>query len=79
MIVRRRRCKSEISATPYTASDTLELSFMLTPEFNQTVTVQPDGYITLRDAGDVPAAGRTLTEIHRIHQDCLFRESFMIL
>src|SRR4029077_21220714 len=28
-------------------SDTLELTFALTPEFNQKVTVQPDGYITL--------------------------------
>ena len=44
-------------------SDTLELSFMLTPDFNQTVTVQPDGYITLRNAGDLPAAGRTLAEL----------------
>lgn len=44
-------------------SDTLELSFMLTPEFNQTVTVQPDGYITLRDVGDLKAAGRTLPEL----------------
>jgi polysaccharide biosynthesis/export protein len=45
------------------ASDTLELTFRLTPEFNQTVTVQPDGYITLRDVGDLPAAGQTLPEL----------------
>lgn len=44
-------------------SDTLELSFQLTPEFNQSVTVQPDGYITLRDVGDIQAAGRTLPEL----------------
>ena len=44
-------------------SDTLELTFQLTPEFNQTVTVQPDGYINLRNAGDLPAAGRTLAEL----------------
>jgi polysaccharide export outer membrane protein len=44
-------------------SDTLKLSFMLTPEFDQTVTVQPDGYITLRNAGDLPAAGHTLAEL----------------
>jgi len=44
-------------------SDTLELSFMLTPDFNQTVTVQPDGYITLRYVGDIPAAGQTLPEL----------------
>lgn len=44
-------------------SDTLELNFLLTPEFNQTVTVQPDGYITLRDIGDLQAAGSTLPEL----------------
>jgi len=44
-------------------SDTLELTFMLTPEFNQTVTVQPDGYITLRNVGDLLAAGHTLPEV----------------
>jgi polysaccharide export outer membrane protein len=44
-------------------SDTLELAFALTPEFNQTVTVQPDGYITLREVGDLPAGGHTLPEL----------------
>jgi len=44
-------------------SDTLELTFMLTPEFNQTVTVQPDGHITLRDIGDLLAAGHTFPEL----------------
>ena len=44
-------------------SDTLELTFALTPEFNQTVTVQPDGYITLRAVGDLSAAGQTLPEL----------------
>ncbi len=44
-------------------SDSLELTFQLTPEFNQTVTVQPDGYITLREVGDLPAAGKTLPEL----------------
>jgi polysaccharide biosynthesis/export protein len=44
-------------------SDTLELTFQYSPEFNQTVTVQPDGYITLHEAGDIQAAGRTLPEL----------------
>jgi polysaccharide biosynthesis/export protein len=44
-------------------SDTLELRFPVTPDFNQTVTVQPDGFITLRDAGDLHAAGETLPEL----------------
>jgi polysaccharide biosynthesis/export protein len=44
-------------------SDTLELTFAQTPEFNQTVVVQPDGYITLRSVGDLQAAGQTLPEL----------------
>lgn len=44
-------------------SDILELTFAQAPEFNQTVTVQPDGYITLRVVGDLPAAGQTLPEL----------------
>jgi polysaccharide biosynthesis/export protein len=44
-------------------SDTLDLRFPLTPDFDQTVTVQPDGYITLRNAGDLHAAGETLPEL----------------
>ena len=44
-------------------SDTLQLGFKLSPEFNQTVTVQPDGYITLLYVGDMSAAGHTLPEL----------------
>jgi polysaccharide export outer membrane protein len=44
-------------------SDVLELTFQLTPEFNQTVIVQPDGYITLKDVGDLQAVGHTLPEL----------------
>ncbi|HTR68162.1 MAG TPA: polysaccharide biosynthesis/export family protein [Terriglobales bacterium] len=43
--------------------DQLDVSFTLTPEFNQSVTVQPDGFITLRGAGDVMAMGKTLPEV----------------
>jgi polysaccharide export outer membrane protein len=39
---------------------------MLSPEFNQTVTVQPDGYITLLYVGDVSAGGHTLPELTAI-------------
>jgi polysaccharide export outer membrane protein len=45
------------------SADVLELSFPFTPEFNQTVTVQPDGYITLRDADDIRVEGQTLPEV----------------
>jgi polysaccharide biosynthesis/export protein len=44
-------------------SDTLDITFMITPEFNQTLTVQPDGFVTLRDVGDLKAAGKTLPEL----------------
>src|SRR2546422_117356 len=30
------------------SGDTLDLNFVYVPEFNQTVTIQPDGFVTLR-------------------------------
>ena len=44
-------------------ADVLELSFPFTPEFNQTVTVQPDGYITLRGVDGIRVQGQTLPEV----------------
>jgi protein involved in polysaccharide export with SLBB domain len=44
-------------------SDILELTFALTTEFNQTVNVRPDAYITLRGVGDLAPAGQTLPEL----------------
>lgn len=46
-----------------TPSDVLELTFPYVPEFNQVVTVQPDGYVTLRAVGDLRVQGRTLPEL----------------
>jgi len=43
-------------------NDVFELDFVLTPEFNQTVTVQPDGYVSLRGVGDVRVLGETIPE-----------------
>lgn len=43
-------------------NDVFDLDFVLTPEFNQTVTVQPDGYVSLRGAGDVKVIGQTIPE-----------------
>lgn len=43
--------------------DVITLSFPLSPELNQTVTVQPDGYITLLNAGSVYIQGQTVPEI----------------
>jgi len=43
--------------------DVLQLTFALTPEFNQTVTVQPDGFITLLAAGDLHVEGQTVPDV----------------
>ena len=42
--------------------DVLEVQFRYSPEFNQTVTVQPDGYITLEIGGDLKVAGFTVEQ-----------------
>lgn len=43
-------------------SDVVEIAFVVAPEFNQTITVQPDGYIMLRDAGMVEVEGLNMQE-----------------
>jgi polysaccharide biosynthesis/export protein len=43
--------------------DELLLSFPLTPELNQTVTVQPDGYINLQNGRSVHAQGLSVPEL----------------
>lgn len=43
-------------------SDVLNITFALSPEFNQKVTVQPDGYITLQSAGSISVMGMTVPE-----------------
>lgn len=40
--------------------DVLEVSYRYTPEYNQTVSVQPDGFISLQVVGDVRVGGLTL-------------------
>ena len=42
--------------------DVLDVQFRYSPEFNQTVTVQPDGYITLEIGGDLKVAGFTVEQ-----------------
>jgi polysaccharide biosynthesis/export protein len=49
-------------------SDVVTVSFTLSPEFDQTLTVQPDGYVTLKDAGMVQAQGLTLEEFRQAVQ-----------
>jgi polysaccharide export outer membrane protein len=45
-----------------TPGDVLEVQFRYSPEFNQTVTVQPDGYISLEIGGDLKVAGLTVEQ-----------------
>jgi polysaccharide biosynthesis/export protein len=45
------------------SADVLELNFPFTPEFNQTVTIQPDGYISLRGINGIRVEGQTLPEV----------------
>jgi polysaccharide export outer membrane protein len=47
------------------SGDMVDLQFQFTPEFNQTATVQPDGYITLKEAGDLHVEGETLPELRQ--------------
>src|SRR5271154_861046 len=43
--------------------DVLNISFALSPELNQTVTIQPDGYIALQNAGSIFVQGMTVPEV----------------
>ena len=43
--------------------DVMTISFPLSPELDQKVTVQPDGYITLQSAGSIHIAGLTTPEV----------------
>jgi polysaccharide biosynthesis/export protein len=43
--------------------DILIITLPLSPELNQTVTIQPDGYITLVDAGSVFIQGMTVPQV----------------
>lgn len=44
--------------------DSFDIAFELSPEFNQNaVTVQPDGFVTLRGVGDIKVNGQTVPEL----------------
>ena len=46
--------------------DVLDIQYRYTPEFNQTVSVQPDGYISLQIGGDLKVAGRNLEQVRNL-------------
>jgi len=51
------------------AGDSFDINFELSPEFNQSgVTVQPDGFVTLRGIGDLKVDGQTVPELTRTLQ-----------
>jgi polysaccharide export outer membrane protein len=43
-------------------SDVLEIHYRYTPEFDQTVTIEPDGFVTLQIVGDVKVSELTQDE-----------------
>jgi len=49
-------------------SDVVDISFTVAPEFNQTLTIQPDGYVMLKDAGMVEVEGLNLEEFAKVVQ-----------
>jgi polysaccharide export outer membrane protein len=48
--------------------DSIEITFRFTPEYNQTVTIQPDGYINLRELPDMHIAGKSTPELVKMLQ-----------
>jgi polysaccharide export outer membrane protein len=47
-------------------SDVIEVRFRYTPEFDQTVTVQPDGTIALNIIGEINVDGKTVEEARQV-------------
>lgn len=45
------------------AGDVFDIAFPFTPEFNQSVTIQPDGYVALTGVGNLQVAGKTVPEV----------------
>jgi polysaccharide export outer membrane protein len=43
--------------------DSFDVDFAFSPELNQTVVVQPDGYVTLRSAGSLHVEGQTVPQL----------------
>jgi polysaccharide export outer membrane protein len=44
-------------------SDVVEVQFTFSPEFNQAVTIQPDGFVALKGVPDLVAEGLTISEL----------------
>jgi len=44
-------------------SDVVEVHFTFSPEFDETLTVQPDGYVRPQNVGNIYAIGKTLPQM----------------
>jgi len=49
--------------------DVITLDFPFTPEYDENVTVQPDGYVTLITVGEMHVAGMTIPEVQTALRD----------
>ena len=56
------------AAPPYHlgVGDRLRVDFLMTPEMSQDVTVEPDGFISLRAGGRIPAQGVTPDQLESL-------------
>src|ERR1035441_10553226 len=50
-------------------SDSFDVDFAFSPELNQTVAVQPDGYVTLKEVGSIYVEGQTVPELTQTLKD----------
>jgi polysaccharide biosynthesis/export protein len=48
------------------SGDSFDLNFEFSPEFNQSLTVQPDGFVSLREIGDIHVSGLTLPALQKV-------------
>jgi polysaccharide export outer membrane protein len=48
------------------AGDVITIDYRFTPEFNQTVTIRPDGFVDLTLIGEAHVAGLTLADVHSL-------------
>ncbi len=56
--------QSRVNRYRIAPGDSFDINFDLAPEYNQTaVTVQPDGYITLRGVGELKVQGQTVPQL----------------
>jgi len=46
-------------------TDVVELNFTFSPDYNQLLTVEPDGFVFLRGAGSILAEGLTLLQLQQ--------------